>query len=92
MTKSANKHNRVYCKAQDFSDELASQIENGQITPKDDPKSRANLLSTEYGWDKEQAMRIWSFGPENMGANILVDMTQGVQYMNEIKDSMDSAF
>lgn len=92
MTKSANKHNRVYCKAQEISEELAEQIEKGNITPKDDPKARANILHNDYEWDKDHATRIWAFGPENTGANLLVDITSGVQYMNEIKDSMDSAF
>jgi len=46
----------------------------------------------EYGWDKNDAAKIWCFGPNNNGANILVDCTKGVSYMNEIKDSLDSAF
>jgi elongation factor 2 len=37
-------------------------------------------------------MKIWTFGPENIGANIIVDMNKGAQYMNEIKDSVCSAF
>lgn len=31
-----------------------------------------------YGWDKNEAMKIWAYGPENQGANILVDVTKGV--------------
>lgn len=37
-------------------------------------------------------MKIWSFGPDNMGPNMLVDATKGVAYMNEIRDSMENAF
>lgn len=37
-------------------------------------------------------MRIWCFGPENTGPNMLVDMTKGVQFMNEIRDSLENSF
>ncbi len=37
-------------------------------------------------------MKIWCFGPDNAGPNVVVDITKGVQYMNEIKESMVSAF
>lgn len=48
------------------------------MTPKDDPKLRAKYLADEYEWDKEEASKIWSFGPENTGANLLTDKTSGV--------------
>jgi len=37
-------------------------------------------------------MKIWCFGPENNGPNVVVDLTKGVAYMNEVKQSMCSAF
>jgi elongation factor 2 len=37
-------------------------------------------------------LKIWCFGPDNAGPNVVVDVTKGVQYMNEIKESMVSAF
>lgn len=45
-------------------------------------------LSDLYGWDMNDAKKIWCFGPDETGPNILVDQTKGVQYLNEIKDSM----
>jgi len=62
------------------------------LGPKDDPKLRAKRLIDEFGWEKEETQKIWAFGPDNSGPNMLVDVTKGVQFMNEIKDSMDSAF
>lgn len=59
---------------------------------KDDPKIRAKVLSEEYDWEKDDALRIWCFGPENTGGNILADKTAGVQYMNELRESMESAW
>jgi elongation factor 2 len=67
-------------------------IETGKLGPKDDPKIRSKTLQEDFGWDKNDTLKIWSFGPENQGANILVDATKGVQFMAEIKDSMENAF
>jgi len=60
--------------------------------PKDDPKLRSKKLVEDFGWDKNDTLKIWGFGPDNSGPNMLVDATKGVQFMNEIKDSMESAF
>jgi elongation factor 2 len=73
-------------------DGLPEMIEKGDLGPKDDPKVRGKKLVDDFGWEKGDTLKIWSFGPENTGPNILVDATKGVQYMNELKDSMESAF
>jgi elongation factor 2 len=92
LSKSPNKHNRIYCTASPMEDGLADLIDKGDLGPKDDPKIRSRILIDDFGWEKGETTKIWSFGPEHTGANMLVDMTKGVQYMNEIKDSMESAF
>ncbi|KAL6064483.1 translation elongation factor 2 [Balamuthia mandrillaris] len=92
LSKSPNKHNRLYLVAEPFADGLSEAIEEGEVGHKDDPKSRARILSEKYGWDVGDARKIWCFGPETTGPNILVDCTKGVQYLNEIKDSFAAAF
>ena len=92
LSKSPNKHNRIYMKAAPIQEECAVDIESGKISPKDDFKARARILADEYGWDVTEARKIWCFGPETSGANLLVDVTKGVQYLNEIKDSCVTAF
>jgi len=92
LSKSPNKHNRLYVKAEPLAEGLSLDIEAGKVSPKDDPKSRGRLLAEEYGWDPTDARKIWCFGPDTTGANVLVDVTKGVQYLNEIKDSMVGAF
>jgi elongation factor 2 len=92
LSKSPNKHNRLYVKALPMSAELQNAIEGGSIGPKDDPKNRAKVLADEHGWDPTDARKIWCFGPETTGPNVLVDVTKGVQYLNEIKDSCVGAF
>ncbi|XP_061368449.1 elongation factor 2 [Gastrolobium bilobum] len=92
MSKSPNKHNRLYMEARPTEDGLAEAIDDGRIGPRDDPKVRSKILSEEFGWDKDLAKKIWCFGPETMGPNMVVDMCKGVQYLNEIKDSVVAGF
>ena len=92
LTKSANKHNRIFATAAPLSQQLIEAIEKEEIDPKGDPKIRAEKLSKEFDWEKTDALKIWCFGPENVGTNILVDGVKGAQYLNEIKDSVCSAF
>ncbi|KAF8104075.1 hypothetical protein N665_0181s0094 [Sinapis alba] len=92
MSKSPNKHNRLYMEARPLEEGLAEAIDEGIIGPRDDPKTRSKILSEEFGWDKDIAKKIWSFGPETTGPNMVVDMCKGVQYLNEIKDSVVSGF
>merc|ERR1719443_2239264 len=55
MSKSPNKHNRLYIEARPLEDGIAKKI--------------------------------WCFAPDTTGPNMFVDVTKGVQYLNEIKDS-----
>ena len=49
-------------------------------------------MADKYDYDVTEARKIWCFGPEGTGPNILVDCAKGVQYLNEIKDSMVAGF
>jgi elongation factor 2 len=92
LSKSPNKHNRIYMKAMPMTEENSLAIEEGKISSKDDLKARARILAEEHGWDVTEARKIWCFGPDTSGPNLLVDVTKGVQYLNEIKDSCVAAF
>jgi elongation factor 2 len=92
LSKSPNKHNRLYVEAEPLTEEVSQAIENGKITPRDDFKARARILADDFGWDVTDARKIWAFGPDTTGANLLVDQTKAVQYLNEIKDSIVSGF
>ena len=92
LSKSQNKHNRLYVIAQPLDEDLCKEIETGKVNPRDDFKIRARHLADNYGWDVTDARKIWCFGPETTGPNLLVDVTKGVQYLNEIKDSCVAAF
>jgi elongation factor 2 len=92
MSKSPNKFNRLYMKARPMEEGLAEAIDDGRIDPRDDPKVCSKILSEEFGWDKDLAKKIWCFGPGTTGPNMVVDMCKGVQYLNEIKDSVVAGF
>ena len=64
----------------------------GKITPRQGVKERARLLAEKYDYDATEACKIWCFGPEGTGPNIVIDCSKGVQYLNEIKDSVVAGF
>merc|ERR1712003_335296 len=89
MSKSPNKHNRVYMTARPLEEGLPEAIDEGFVGARDEPKARGRYLAEKFGWDKDiGARKIWCFGPDTTGPNMVIDMTKGVQYLNEIKDSV----
>jgi len=91
MSKSPNHHNRLYGVAEPLGDALTDLIERGELGQKDEPKARARRLAEEFKWEPDHARKIWAFGPDATGPNLLVDCTKGIQYMSEIKDSVVAA-
>jgi len=92
LSKSPNKHNRLYMTAEPLAKGLAEAIDDGRVSARDDVKERAKILATQFEMDADAARKIWCFGPEGTGPNIMVDVSKGVQYMMEIKDSVVAAF
>lgn len=92
LSKSPNKHNRLYMKAVPMPDGLPEDIDKGDVNPRDDFKIRGRYLSDKYEYDVTEARKIWCFGPDTAGPNLLIDVTKGVQYLNEIKDSVVAGF
>jgi elongation factor 2 len=92
LSKSPNKHNRLYMKCLPMPDGLPEDIDKNEITPRQEFKARARFLNEKYEYDVTEARKIWAFGPEGTGANLMIDVTKGVQYLNEIKDSVVAGF
>jgi len=93
ISKSPNKHNRIYMVARPLDDPVVKAIEDKEITMEQDMKIRARVLADDYKWDVTEARKIWCFGlPPDGIANVLVDSTKAVAYLNEVKDSMVGAF
>ncbi|KAG9469527.1 hypothetical protein GDO78_020306 [Eleutherodactylus coqui] len=65
---------------------------NRDVAAREELKTRARYLAEKYEWDVTEARKILCFGPDGTGPNILTDVTKGVQYLNEIKDSVVAGF
>jgi len=92
LSKSPNKHNRLFMKAVPMPDGLPEDIDNGEVSNKQDFKIRGRYLADKYEYDVGEARKIWCFGPDTTGPNLMIDCTKGVQYLNEIKDSVVAGF
>ena len=77
LSKSPNKHNRLYMKAVPMPDGLPEDIDKGEVNPRDDFKIRGRYLADKYEYDVTEARKIWCFGPDTTGPNIFVDVTKG---------------
>jgi len=92
LSKSANKHNRLFVEAEPLGSELCDAIDKGEVKAGADNKLQGRLLADEYGWDVSEARKIWAFGPDGTGPNMFVDTTKGVNYLLEIKESVVGGF
>eukprot|EP01104_Vermistella_antarctica_P018823 TRINITY_DN7129_c0_g1_i1.p2 TRINITY_DN7129_c0_g1~~TRINITY_DN7129_c0_g1_i1.p2 ORF type:complete len:839 (-),score=291.02 TRINITY_DN7129_c0_g1_i1:131-2647(-) len=92
LSKSPNKHNRLYVKAGPMPEDLQKEIDDGDVTPRDEIKSRAKHMAEKHGLDVNEMRKIWCFGPDTNGPNLFCDGSKGVAYLNEIKDSVVAAF
>jgi len=100
LSKSPNKHNRLFCQAQPLGEDFSVMIDDGTITPRQEPKARSKIICDKFtdendeltSWNPTDARKIWCFGPDQTGPNCVVDVSKGVQYLNEIKDSVIAGF
>ncbi|KAM0686765.1 translation elongation factor 2 [Conglomerata obtusa] len=91
MSKSANKHNRIYMTCEPLEEEIVENIINGKLVHKD-PKERAALWKEHIDCSEDYVKKILFYGPEDKGPNIIVDETKGIAYLNEIKEYMREGF
>ena len=61
----------------------------GELTQ--DLKERARYLADTYDFDANHARKIWCFGPNTSGPNMLMDVTQGIS-TSDIKDAICAGF
>jgi elongation factor 2 len=95
LSKSANKHNRLFCTGLPLSEEICALFDEEVVGPGMDPKDRAKILREHpaFGWEEASTpQKIWCFGHDGIGPNIVCERTVGVAYLNEIKDSVVGGF
>ena len=59
LSKSPNKHNRLFMKAVHMPDGLAEDIDKGEVSPRGDFKVRGRYLADKYEYDVTEARKIW---------------------------------
>lgn len=62
LSKSPNKHNRLFMKSRPFPDGLAEDIEKGEVSHRQELKARARYLTDKYEFEVTEARKIWCFG------------------------------
>lgn len=93
LSKSANKHNRLFCQAEPLSQEIQEAFDNNIVDPSMDLKERSRIMREVWGWEEAATpQKVWCFGHDQIGPNIYTEKTVGVAYLNEIKDSVVGGF
>jgi len=88
MSKSPNRHNKIFMKVEPLDEKIAEMIRNGTLNEYKDKKEVAKMLK-EAGWDGDEAKRVMRF---DVRGNVVVDGTKGVQFVGESTDSILSGF
>ncbi len=88
MSKSPNRHNKIFMKVEPLEPEIADMIRAGQLSEMKDKKEMENLLRSK-GWDTDTAKRVMRYDSRG---NIMINGTKGVQFIQESTDSILSGF
>jgi len=70
LSKSPNKHNRLYIEVEPMCEELQKDVEEGKVSPQPkDAKEQAKYVADTYGFDPEMVnpKKLWAFGPDGAG-------------------------
>lgn len=92
LAKSGNKLNRLYMTAQPLPEGLSEAVDEGTISSTQNLKERAKVLNSSFDFDLNHAHKIWCFGPEGTGPNMLVDTTFAVQHLQDIRETVVAGF
>jgi len=76
--KSPNRHNRFYIMLEPMDPVVVQKIKDGEISMKMPQFDRRDAL-VELGFDKDEARKVKAI----QGTNMFIDMTKGIQYLNE---------
>lgn len=88
MSKSPNRHNKIFMRVELLDEGIIEMIKTGYIKEDMDKKEMARILR-EKGWNADEAKNVAAI---DVGGNILIDETKGVQFIQESMDSIRSGF
>ena len=76
--KSPNRHNRFYIELEPLPEEIVNLIKSGELSMNQEALKRRDTL-TAAGFEKDEAKSV----KDIYGTNLFLDMTKGIQYLNE---------
>ncbi len=90
MAVSPNRHNRFYFDVEPLEEDVVNAIEQGEISVHGKIKNKTDLSKElrELGMDKDESKNFEEF----IGSNVLLDMTKGIQYLNETMELIEDGF
>ena len=88
MSKSPNRHNKIFMKVEPLEPDIAEMIRTGELSDMKDKKEVAKILR-EKGWDPAIAKNILMFDSRG---NVMINGTKGVQFIQESTDSILTGF
>lgn len=89
MSKSPNKHNKFWIQVEPLDEKVMELIDKGEIAEEIGRKQVGTVLHAKAGWPAEEAKNVWTIEEHK---NILVDVTKGIQFLGEVKDTIVSGF
>jgi len=89
MAKSPNKHSRFWVQVEPLDQNVVDLMEKGALFEAMGNKRINTTLREEAGWSAHEAKNVWALEEHK---NILVDMTKGIQYLREVKETVNSGF
>ena len=89
MAKSPNKHSRFWIQVEPLDQKVIDLMEKGSLFEAMGNKRITETLREEAGWSAQEAKNVWSLEEHR---NILLDMTKGIQYLREVKETVASGF
>ena len=88
MSKSPNRHNKIFMRVEPLEPAIAEMLRTGEISDLKDKAEVASLLKAQ-GWDTDTIKRVMKFDSRG---NVLINGTKGVQFVQESTDSINSGF
>jgi elongation factor 2 len=88
MSKSPNRHNKIFMKVEPLEPKIGDMLRSGEIGEMKDKKEMSDLLK-EQGWDTDTIKRIMKLDSRG---NVMINGTKGVQFVHESTDSINSGF
>ena len=88
MSKSPNRHNKIFMKVEPLEPAIGDMLRSGQISEMKDKKEVSDLLKGQ-GWDTDTIKRIMKLDARG---NVMINGTRGVQFVQESTDSINSGF